>query len=60
MSLTSHITSLEKKHAELEQLLHEAHLTHMPSASIKKQKLAIKDEILKAERLLEQHESQAA
>lgn len=45
MSLKTHIESLNKKHEELKEQIHQAYTHHLPVIELKKQKLKIKDEI---------------
>ena len=49
MTIESHIESLNKKHSKLDAKLHEAYIHHLPTADLKKEKLRIKDELLKLE-----------
>ncbi len=49
MTIESHINSLSKKHEQLKEKIHEAYIHHLPTANLKKEKLKIKDEILKLE-----------
>jgi len=48
MSITTHIKTLNEKHKQLEEELHNAYIHHLPTTEIsriKKQKLLLKDEI---------------
>ncbi len=60
MSIKTHLDALNEKHAELEKELHEAYLHHLPMAYIKKEKLKVKDEILKIENSYQFKEKMAA
>lgn len=57
MSTQSHLDALNEKHAQLEAELHEAYIHHGSIARIKKEKLAVKDEITKTEKLLHEWEA---
>jgi hypothetical protein len=45
MSIKTHIESLNNKHKQIEEKLHEAVIHRLPTADLKKAKLKIKDEI---------------
>lgn len=47
MSLTAHIQTLENKHHQLEKQIEEAHNHHLQSQHLKKEKLQVKETIIK-------------
>jgi hypothetical protein len=47
MSIETHIKSLNSKHNQIEEKLHEAYIHRLPTAELKKAKLGIKDQIQK-------------
>jgi hypothetical protein len=45
MSIETHIKSLNNKHNQIKEKLHEAYIHHLPIAELKKEKLRLKDAI---------------
>ncbi len=60
MSIKNHFDALKTRHTELEEELRKAITSHLPLEEIKKEKLKIKDEMSRLEKLLHKEDEIAA